>query len=69
MRIFLEMHHAGRHQDSHAPSHLTQSHAPPPDVGGEDLAGELEADEVSGGDVEPAQETCHQPYDGEILAW
>ena len=56
-------------EDRQPPGHLTQSHAPPPDHGGEDLAGELEADEEGGGDVEPPQQTRHQPQGGEILTW
>ena len=61
MLIFLQVDDTRGDQDSQAASHLTESHAPAPHYGGEDLTGELEADEEGGGDVEPPQQTRHQP--------
>ena len=61
MGIFLQVDDTGGDQDSQAASHLTESHPPAPDDGGEDLAGELQADEEGGSDVEPPQQTRGQP--------
>ena len=69
MRIFLQVDNTRGEEDSQAARHLTESHPPAPDDGGEDLTGELEADEEGGGDVGPPQQTRHQPQGGEILTW
>ena len=55
MGIFLQVDDTRGHQDSQAPRHLTESHAPAPDDGGEDLTGVLQGDEEGGRDVEPPQ--------------
>ena len=67
MRIFLQVDDTRGDQDSQAPSHLTESHPPAPDDGGEYLTGVLQADEEGGRDVEPPQQTRHQSQGGEIL--
>ena len=61
MIIFLQVDNTGGEEDSQAARHLTESHPPAPDDGGEDLAGELQADEEGGSDVEPPQQTRGQP--------
>ena len=67
MGIFLQVDDTGGDQDSQAASHLTESHPPAPDDGGEDLTGVLQADEEGGRDVEPPQQAGHQSQPGEIL--
>ena len=62
------MDHSGGDQDSEASHHLTESHAAPSDAGGEDLTGELEADEVGRRYVEPAQQPRYEPEGGEVRA-
>ena len=67
MWIFLQVDDTRGDEDSQPTSHLTESHTPAPDDGGEDLAGVLQADEEGGGDVESPQQARHQPQWGEIL--
>ena len=57
MGIFVQVDDTRGDQDSQAASHLTESHSPAPDYGGEDLTGVLQADEEGGRDVEPPQQT------------
>ena len=54
--VFLQVDNTGGQQDGQPASHLTESHPPAPDDGGEDLTGVLQADEEGGRDVEPPQQ-------------